>query len=174
MKTQKLIITDPCYLLDGEEWAECCEVWGDDETETPAEFLKKIEEKLSQKANIRQVVGVAKSPDGDGAFFVEPLNGTKCREFEFWVDSGVWCVCVVNNFDVQPMNDGIAKIEIEMSGNLCIRRYQNMPKNRYYINSGSQNTAVIDFDAELDDDDNWEKDLPDDDDDCDLFAPPEF
>ena len=172
MKTQKLMITDPCYLLDGEEWAECCEVWGDDETETPAAFLKKIEEKLNQKINIQQVVGVAKSPDGDGSFFVEPLNGTKCREFEFWVDSGVWCVCVVNNFDVSPMNDGIAKIEIEVSGDLCVTRYQNMPKNRYYINSGSQNTAVIDFDAELDDD-NWEKDLPDDDD-CDLFAPPEF
>ena len=31
--------------------------------------------------NIRQVVGVAKSPDGDGSFFVEPLNSTKCRDF---------------------------------------------------------------------------------------------
>lgn len=168
MNTQKLIITDPCYLLDSEEWAECCRVLGDDETETQTAFLKKVEEKLKQKSNIQQVVGVANSPDGDGSYFVEPLNGTKAREFEFWIDSGTWCVCVVDNFNIPEhfSDDGVARIEIENSGNLCVKKYENMPKSGYYIVSGSQDIAVIDFDAELDEDDwedDWEDDLDDDD-----------
>lgn len=163
---KKLIITDPCYLLDSEEWAECCRVFGDDKSETQTAFLKKVEEKLTQKSNINQVVGVANSPDGDGSFFVEPLNGTKAHNFEFWIDSGTWCVCVVDSFNIPEFfsDDGVAKIEIENGDNLFITRYENMPKSRYYIKSGSQDIAVIDFDAELDDDeDDWEADLDDDD-----------
>lgn len=112
---------------------------------------------------------MANSPDGDGSYFVEPLNGTKAREFEFWIDSGTWCVCVVDNFNIPEhfSDDGVAKIEIENGGNLCVKKYENMPKSRYYIVryyivSGSQDIAVIDFDTELDDDD-WEDDFSDDD-----------
>lgn len=55
MNTKKLIITDPCYLLDSEEWAECCRVLGDDENETQTAFLKKVEEKLTQKATLNKL-----------------------------------------------------------------------------------------------------------------------
>lgn len=67
----------------------------------------------------------------------------------------------INSFE-KLTDDGVARIEIENNGNLCMKKYENMPKNRYYIVSGSQDIAVIDFDAELDDDD-WEDDLDDDD-----------
>ena len=110
------IITDPCYLIDSEKWQELTAAHLGENGELTHDFFKAFEKEVrEQNEHIQALLELEHTPHGDGSYFVTPCNANKinAKIFEFFVDSGLYCLCEVSNFDAFDDEDGIAKIEYQ-------------------------------------------------------------
>ena len=147
---KKLIITDPCYLIEQEEWAECCQKLNDSD-EKQADFLAAVKQKLLENSNIKAVIKIDNTPYGDGSYFVQPISSlARSRNFEFWIDSGIFAICEVKEFDENE--DGIARLEFDdeplQNKALSPMVYSNFPDRLYLVDSIAKPVAVIDWEHE--------------------------
>ena len=166
---RKYIITDPSYLIDSEKWVELITAHLGENGELTHDFFKAFEKEVcEQNEHIQALLELEHTPHGDGSYFVTPCHAKiNAKIFEFFVDTGFYCLCEVSNFDAYDDDDGIAKIEYqsdddEYKDTLMIDDNLSTDDVTYFSSAycGGTGLMKIDWnDGDFDDDDD---DLDDD------------
>lgn len=142
LKMKKIIIADPCTLLDNHEWADCCKVW---QPEDDSVFYDAIRQKLAAKDFIKQVIAVEPTPYGDGAYTVEPTS-TACslHNFDelFTVDTGKFCICEVAQF-LSNANPNIAQLECNVDDEIVLKNYASIDEEATHAVAGDKGLFKI-------------------------------
>lgn len=88
---KKYIITDPCYLLNDEEWDKCCELIKDQEWSDiiDKKFSLQVREILDSITN-HGFTYAASTIIGD---WVNEISGNGVIQSEFCADAGMVCIC---------------------------------------------------------------------------------
>lgn len=91
MKTPyKYIVTDPCYILSDEKWAECCKVY-DTEEENEATY-QRFNDAVAQA--LTELTGSpAYACDTGFGDWNNEISGITVIHEKFCADSGMVCVC---------------------------------------------------------------------------------
>lgn len=160
---RKYIITDPCYLIDPEKWQELTAAHLGENGELTHDFFKAFEKEIcEQNEHIQALLELEHTPHGDGSYFVTPCNAKiRTKIFEFWVDSGLYCLCEVSDFGKFENDDGVAMIEFQAADDFVTTpKYdENLSDDEvaYFssnINGENRSLFKIDWnDGDFDDDD---------------------
>ena len=168
---RKYIITDPCYLIDNEKWQELTATHLGENGELTHDFFKAFgKEVCEQNEHIQALLELKHTQHGDGSYFITPCHAKiTAKIFEFWVDSGLYCICEVSDFCKFENDDGVAMLEFQAADDFTTPKYdENLSDDEqaYFssnINGENRSLFKIDWnDGDFDDDDD-----DDDDDDFD-------
>ena len=165
---RKYIITDPSYLIDSLTWQEIRASNLNENGELTQQFFEDLQQELRvQNPNIQAVIELEHTPHGDGSYFVTPCHAKiNAKIFEFFIDTGFYCLCEVSNFDAYDDDDGIAKIEYqsdddEYKDTLMIDDNLSNDDVTYFSSAycGGTGLMKIDWnDGDFDDDDDFDDD----------------
>lgn len=123
----KLRITDPCYIIDVEEWSKICEISGNMMGDWATAFDKLVTDYLVKKTGAPWAkAGSTWYGDWSNTMYGEAVTNSG----NFVADSGMWCVVPAEfceRGDMNMITDG-AILEFDDDGEIVVEEIENNKK----------------------------------------------